>query len=169
MENINPSLENNQAKKITTMVIVLIVVGLLVFMTYQLSRKKNKEPETTNINNLTETSSDGFPTTFYSYVGTIQKIEGGKIEIMAPAAKNYLTADTTITIETDEQTNFYQQDKNMDINQIQPGASGEFYKTTVISLTDLKVGQEITAIDHDNVRGKTEFNAKRIEVNATEK
>ena len=174
MDNAMPSTENNKAKKITTVVIVLIIIGLLGLVAYSL-KNRQKAPGAVNTNEQAivdneqvAESTDGFPMTFYSYVGTIQKVEDNKIEILALAAKNYLSEDKIITILTNDETAFLQQDKNIDINEIQPGESGEFYKTTPITFSDLKVGDEITAIDHENVRGKTEFTAKRIETTVAE-
>ncbi len=157
----------NKHKKITTTIIILVVIGLLIFIAYsiQKNRKSNQPP----VNTETGQSADGFPTVFYSYVGTIQKVDNGMITIMAPAEKNYLTADTVINVKTDGETAFVGQDKNFDINKIEPGQSGEFYKTTTIGFGDLKEGQEVTVIDYENVRGKTEFTAKRIEVNTVVK
>ncbi|HOZ36721.1 MAG TPA: hypothetical protein PLR18_02735 [bacterium] len=154
----------NKHKIITTIIIVLALITLLIFITYNI--QKNKKMNQAPVKTETEQSADGLPKVFYSYIGTIQKVDNGTITIMAAKDKNYLTMDTVINVKTDGETVFISQDKNFDINKIEPGQSGEFYKTTNISFGDLKEGQEITAIDYENVRGKVEFTAKRIEVNA---
>ncbi|NMC51606.1 hypothetical protein GYA54_02675 [Candidatus Kuenenbacteria bacterium] len=151
-----PGGENNGHKKVTAIIILLLIIVVIGGGAYLL-KKSILGPE------VAPPSSDGFPNEFYSYLGTIQSIEDNKIVMLATAAKNYLKEDTSITIFTDEETTFIRQDKNFDINNVKPGETGQFYKTTTIKLTDLKVGEEITAIDYKNVKDKIEFTAKRIE------
>ncbi len=164
MENTRPQPpKENNYKKITTIVIAVAVIILLAVIAYNLksSFQTRVANETKNTGAI---SPDGLPTVFYSYLGTIKSIGGNKLEILATADKNYLKADKTITVLTDGETVFVKQNKEVDVNKIKPGASGDFYQTTTISLNELKVGQEVTVIDYENVKGKDEFIAKRVEV-----
>ncbi|KKS40679.1 hypothetical protein A3H03_02605 [Candidatus Kuenenbacteria bacterium RIFCSPLOWO2_12_FULL_42_13] len=164
MENIVPQPpKKNNYKKTTTIIIAAMVIVLMGVIAYNLKNtfQTRTENETKNLETV---SPDGLPTIFYSYLGTIKSIGENKLEILAAADKNYLKEDKTITVLTNGETVFIKQNKEVDVNKIKPGASGDFYQTTTIGFNDLKVGQEITVIDYKNVKGKDEFTAKRVEV-----
>ncbi len=167
MENTMPQPpRENDYKKITTIVIAAAAIALLAVIAYNLKSTFQTRGEN-EIKNTGAISPDGLPTVFYSYLGTIKSIGENKLEILAKADENYLKEDKTITILTNEETVFIKQNKEVDINKVKPGASGDFYQTVAISFGDLKIGQEITVIDYENIKDKGEFTAKRVEVSET--
>ncbi|HRY63303.1 MAG TPA: hypothetical protein P5267_01725, partial [Patescibacteria group bacterium] len=122
MDNTMLPAESQKGKKITMVVIVVVMVGLVGLVAYNfIAKQKTNGPAETNEQN--NVSQDGFPTTFYSYVGTIKSLVGNKIEVEALASNNYLKNDETIVVLTNGETVFLEQDKNIDINQIEPGTS----------------------------------------------
>ena len=77
--------------------------------------------------------------------------------------------DQTLQIHIDAQTKFKKIIVPKSLPKLKPGSSGSYYQRKDIRLSDIKVGDNITAIAIENIKNKTEFTAAQIEVHPTVK
>lgn len=153
--------QGNTKKIIAIILLVAVVIIAAVILVFS-ANKTAKEEETNNYSaEAPKPSEDGIPQVFYSYLGTIQKLENGKIAILAEKSKNYLLADAQITILTDEETVYLKTIIPQTISE--KNAEIEIEKLAA-SASDLKVGDEIIAISSNNIKNKKEFLAIQIEI-----
>ena len=119
----------------------------------------SKQPVTEKVE-----ENDGFPKEFFSYIGNVISVSDSQIIINAPANKNYLKTDTQIIAEIDEATVVTKINLPTDGAAIAPGQSGKLIKRENISADKIRIGDQVTLISFENVKGKTQFTANKIEV-----
>ena len=101
----------------------------------------------------------------FSYIGTIIELEKPKVVIQAEAFKNYLEKDTVLTALVTEKTEYFRlQIPKVLPKEIEAGKENSLFTREKISFSDLKIGDEVTVISRENIKGKTEFEVQRIEV-----
>ena len=101
----------------------------------------------------------------FSYIGKVKKIEKGKIIFFAEARKNKLGKDTIMTAVISSKTKF---DRvivpKTPPKNVEEGSGKSIFTREEIKLSDIKVGDEVTVVSGENIAGKTEFPAKRVEI-----
>lgn len=101
------------------------------------------------------------PKEVFSYIGDVKSVGGDSITITAKATLNGLAADTTVTAKVNDSTAIIRRS----IPKVLPKEGGtNLFKQETIKLSDIKVGDQVTAISATNVKGITSFTASRIEV-----
>ncbi len=149
-------------------VVALIVLLAIVGVAYKLMTSESERVDSKPVevkDEVTETNGDGMPDVFYSYVGEIMNIEQGKIVIEAKAENNYLVEDSQIGVLIDEETSLVKISIPKTLEEVESGESGKLFERTDIELGDLKVGDKVTVIAYENIKGKDEFTAKKVELN----
>lgn len=151
-------------KNVWVLVIILIVLLLIVWGIYAMMNKSEHNEKINNTVVNKEEVDDGFPKEFFSYSGTVASITDGAIVLNAPASKNYLKQDTQITANFDDQTVFSKIVIPQSTSGFKPGQSGKLFLRKDLTADEIKIGDQATVIAFENVKGKTEFLAKKIEV-----
>jgi len=160
-----PSQPSRGSKKnVWVLVIILIVLLLIVWGIYAMMNKSEQNEEINNVVVNKEKVDDGFPKEFFSYSGSVVSITDSAIVLNAPASKNYLQQDTRITAKFDDQTVFSKIIIPQTTSGFKPGQSGKLFLREDLTADEVKIGDQVTVIAFENVKGKTEFLAKKIEV-----
>lgn len=172
MENAN--MANNSAaqqsggkKNFWIFIIILLALVALIYLAYGLTTKglgESQDNFQAKTNITADKQSDGVPKTIYAYVGTVLNIGEDKITVMAPANGNYLEQDTELTVLVDKKTDFISLTVPETLGAVESGKQGKLFKRTDIKFSDLKTGDKVTVIAGENIKGKTEFKAIRVEV-----
>ena len=155
----NPISSQNQnqgiAKWIILFVIAIIVIGGLVFVAF-FWPKGEKTPAASS---LPQNPSFAVNTeeVFYSLMGKITEIQDGALKVQAKKDQNYfLASDTDFTAELQEDTRYSR--------RVIPSNPDDSLKTEDISLSDLKVGDEVNIVAAENINGKNIFAAAAVQV-----
>ncbi len=146
--------------------VLIVIVAVAVIVLWLLGTKnplypaEKQNPENEEV--LQENSEQNSEQVF-SYIGKISSIESGEIKIAAESTKNSLDKNEIITILLNDQTKYYKVvvPKTLPEN---PEENKPLFSRAEIAFSDLAVGMEITAVSTENIFGKTEFIAKKIEV-----
>lgn len=146
---------------VAALIILLVIVGVA----YKLM-SKDEGFGVFNEENRAAENGDGLPNEFYSYVGEIVEIGENKIVIDAKASDNYLTKDSRFNVAVSEETRYTKLGMNEKEDRLKPGESGEMFSRVEASFDDFKVGDKVTVIAFENIKGKAEFTAKQVELNA---
>ena len=159
-----------QAKSGSTMkvvVIVVVVAILLVALYLMMSKPANNyqvsQQQRSPATKVPEQNPAGItlPDQVYSYVGKVTSVGNGKVMVLAKATENALVKDSEIAVSVNESTQVIRRT----IPRTLPSdGSAPVFKQEKITLTDVKVGDQVTAVAAENVRGKIEFSASRLEV-----
>lgn len=153
-----------QAKNFWPVVIALIVLLIIVGVAYNLMIKEPAE-EVANVNSQAgQVKDDGLPDEFFSYVGTIIEIGKDKIIISVSANGNYLSQDSEFRVRVDEETDYIKVGIPKTLSGVEPGESGELFERVKISKDDLEAGDRVVVIADENIKGKPEFRAMKVEV-----
>ncbi|HPA25162.1 MAG TPA: hypothetical protein PLK76_00080 [bacterium] len=157
LKNIDPQKEATVLK--TWLAIVIVVVVAILAGTVILKVSHNKKNDALP---LTETQSKkNLKTEVHSYSGTIIKINNDNLVINASAIKNYLTKDTELTVNFNEQTQFM----TLTIPQQLSGSPiKDQIKKETTDKKALKVGQNIFVTSLENIINQTNFIANKIEI-----
>jgi hypothetical protein len=161
MSNLNMPMDNVRDNKKWLVLIIVLVIVVGVGATYYFINKKETAPTPVVVE-----ESDGFPEVFYSYTGAVKEVTGDRIIITAEASKNYLKTDTEIQALYDKETEFIEVVIPKTIENAEGQISGTLFQRTKISSEAIKAGDRVTVIAYENVKGKTEFKARKIEVTA---
>ena len=142
-------------------VVLLIMAGVVLYMF--ISSDKTEQANT-NTAPVTTEEDDGWPDAFYSYSGPIVSVNDDGIVINALADRNYVKSDREMSVLVDDQTSFVKITIPDRLEGVEPGQSGKLFERTEISKSSLKVGDMVTVIAYENIKGKTEFLAQKVEL-----
>ncbi len=150
---------------IKTIIVLLFLLVLSIFI-YRWHIIK-QSPRKSTPNKITKaTLGDGLPKQIFAYSGTVKKIDPKQniLILFAPQTENYLLRDKNFKIHLNKQTKFEKIIIPQKINKLKPGQTGSYYQRKKITLKNLKIGDQITAIALENIKHKAEFNAAQIEL-----
>ncbi|MDI6883124.1 MAG: hypothetical protein QMC93_01455 [Patescibacteria group bacterium] len=144
-------------------IIVVLIIAVVVILSFQ--GQAPKEKEVVPVVPSEEMEKLGLPSEIFSYQGKITEILSDKIIFEATAQENYLEKDAFLTALITEETSFLR----ITVPKVPPkdipeGEGLSLFKREEIDLSDLKVGDKITAVSNTNIKAKTEFPAVRIEI-----
>ncbi len=153
---------------IAVVVIALIAIVLIsYYMPTQTGQPTGNQPKTDQPTNTTTDQTGNqpqvpqAPAEIFSYVGEVVSIGNGELKVLAKPVVNYLTTDTTLTVQTDANTQVVKRT----IPKVLPKEGGSnLFKTENVKLTDLAKGDQVTVVSATNIKDKTTFVASRIEV-----
>jgi len=112
-----------------------------------------------------DNQDDGLPDEIYAYIGTVTAVGENQIVINAPANGNYLLTDTELRVMVDNDTELVNLIIPKTLEGVKPGEAEEWFEKQEIKFDQIKAGDKVTVIAGENVKGKTEFKALRVEVN----
>lgn len=153
---------------IAVVVIALIVVALVInYLPKKGGEQPNGMPPAEQPANQ-QTDQTGqqpqtppAPAEIFSYVGEVVSVSNGEMKVLAKPVVNYLTEDTTLTVQTDANTQVVKRT----IPKVLPKEGGaNLFKTENIQLSDLAKGDQVTVVSATNIKDKTTFVASRVEV-----
>jgi flagellar basal body-associated protein FliL len=154
------------SKGLIIAIIVIVVLAALAYLVFGMgggpSAAPSGQPATnTNSQNQNTTPTSQVPNEVYSYVGAVTAVGNGQITVLAKKDTNLLDEDTTLTVKADANTQVI----SRTIPKVLPteGGAGLFTQKD-ISVSDIKVGDQVTVVSSTNVKGVTTFTASRIEV-----
>lgn len=136
-------------------VIGVVIVGGLIFVAF-FWPKGEKTPA---VSSPPQNPSFAVNTeeVFYSLMGKITEIQDGALKVQAKKEQNYfLLEDTDFTAELREDTHYSR--------RVIPSNPDDPLKTEDISLSDLKVGDEVNIVAAENINGKNTFTAAAVQV-----
>ena len=127
--------------------------------------KQQVQNNTNSLGNANESTPAAIPLPpasdeIYNYSGEITTIEGQIIDLGITTTNDQGVITKTLKVTTNDQTSF-----------IKRGAGyiplpGQEIPTEEISLTDLKVGDNITVTAEENIKDKLEFTATKVQLNS---
>ncbi len=96
----------------------------------------------------------------------LSKLKREKIILKVKNPINYgLAVNAEIIVSVNGKTEYLNVSQPKVLPQdIKPGESGSLFSQEKIAFSDLKAGDNITAVSSANIKGKTEFIAEKIEV-----
>ncbi|MFZ5390948.1 MAG: hypothetical protein ACOZAJ_01580 [Patescibacteria group bacterium] len=153
-------------KRNTTLIMVVVVVVAIVLLALGYYLTSNQTAPTDKpAGEQTDQTTDGtvvMPEEVFSYVGEVTAVGEGQLTVLAKPVVNYLTADTTLTVKTDEATQIVKRT----IPKVLPedGNVANLFKQETITLADVKTGDQVTVVSNNNIKGQTDFTASRLEV-----
>ena len=148
--------------------VVVIALASAYFLINNSQQGEKQSPvgsQDKNAFEKTDNQGDGLPHEIYSYMGTVAAVGENQITVTAPANNNYLLADTELKVMVDNETELVNLIIPKTLEGVKPGVSGEWFKKQQIKFDQIKVGDQVTVIAGENVKGKTEFKAIKVEVN----
>jgi len=166
---------DNRLKTPLLIVIAVLLLLAIVYLSfyyfghYQKIKESVKQQEVllnqTTVISKIDTNSRNYiqePTFIEGRNGEITLVNGTDIYIKARYTLNNQFVKKTLKIKTDSSTKFLQYNLQ-ELNQLSPEQWEE--AKTEITLKDLKVGDQVTAIskNNENIKYKTEFFASKIE------
>ncbi len=151
----SPDRKQGTIKWIILFVIAIIVIGGLVYIALFWPRgKKTSTPSALPQNPAFSTNTEEV---FYSLVGKIAEIQDNTLKIQARQEQNYfLSTDNDFTAKLQEDTHYSR--RTIFSNPDEPS------KTEDITLSDLKVGDEVNIVAGENINGKNAFIAAAVQV-----
>jgi len=157
--------ETKQAGRITFWIILCLIAATLIVLFLILVNKpfvaQNQEDKSGQKNE----NQNEAPAELYSYVGKIISIETGKIKILVDKIRNPVIEDSEIAVLVNEATKYYAVSVPKTVpDDFNPEEGGSLFKRTEIKFSDLKTDDDVTVISSENINGKTEFTAKKIEI-----
>jgi len=142
-------------------IIGIVIALILIFLFLWIKYLTQPSLEKTNLNKETA----GYQKVL-SRTGTIKEINSGKIIFMAPSVLNPdLKEDTVMTALLSGETKYYGLKRpKISPKEMKKGESRSVFQRTAIGISDLKKGDNITVVSAENIWGKTEFPAKKVEL-----
>jgi hypothetical protein len=166
-------------KKSIYLIVILVLISLLVGFGIGVFYGKNladksyrgkiieKEKEIEWWKSQLEMFYPPLPEEIYSISGKIKKIEGNSIWIESQIRLSRLPLPGGKEFETKEiKVNILPETKivKVEIAEIPPLPPEEPFKEIPLKIEDLKVGDQITVTSKENIKGKTEILADRIQL-----
>jgi len=141
--------------------IIMIILTLAISASALICLFTTKKPSANlpAINPAVKT--DNFPAVINSYVGKIIAIANSEFTLAAPAAKNYLSQDKTLTIKISDKTVLTALTLPKTVTDpSKPLIIGK----KLIAFKDLKIGDEVVVFAVENLKNKTVIAADSVEV-----
>lgn len=136
-------------------IVIVLVVAFLAWLVW-MAIKPEGEQVTTPV-----TTEQPFqkpePAEVRTLVGQVKSVGVRRFTLNAAAARNYFTSDRQLTIEIDENTVF-------EVSTPADPKSGMLVKRTKGRFEDLKAGDQVSVTAGENVKDKSEFRAKSVEI-----
>ncbi|MBU1038822.1 hypothetical protein KKC17_01095 [Patescibacteria group bacterium] len=154
-------------KRNTTLIMVVVVVVAIILLAlgyYLTSNQTGTENTPANSEQTGEQAGDSLPMPeeVFSYVGEVTTVGENELTVLAKPVVNYLTADTSLTVTTNEETQIVKRT----IPKVLPedGNVANLFKQETVTLDDVKTGDQVTVVSATNIKGQTTFTASRVEV-----
>lgn len=162
MLNSNYSLKidpEKHSKILNTWLAIIIILAIALIAAALILKFSNNKNNSQPVNNLV--NQENKKTELHSYSGSIVKINNDNIIIKANANKNYLKTDTEITVNFNDQTQFF----TLTIPQQLSGSPiKDQINKEIVDKKALEVGQNVFATSLENILDKTFFTANKIEI-----
>ncbi len=146
-------------KKIPTWlegVIVLVLLGVcLLLILGSTVPKKTKDAGKENGSETTEEENE--KNKIFSYTGEITEIKDNLVVLKTKKGE-------TIKVAVDENTLYSTMDIPKTVSEEKGKIAENLFKRKTITFSDLEIGKEAAAISKENIAGKNEFYAYRIEL-----
>lgn len=163
----NPTTTKSSKNLVVIIAVVVIALIAVVLVSNYMPKKEGqpagKQPKTEQPTNQTgqQPQTPPAPAEIFSYVGEITSIGNGELKVLAKPVVNYLKEDTTLTVQTDANTQIVKRT----IPKVLPKEGGSnLFKTENVKITDLAKGDQVTVVSATNIKDKTTFVASRIEM-----
>jgi len=151
---------------LTVILAVVILIVVLILLGTETSSPTEQPKENANLEQQQQEQQEQQESKvekIFSRVGEITEIKEGEIKFLAPANKNILDEDKTMTALVSEETQYL---RTTIPKTIPEGTKdvGSLFTKEEISFSDLKVGDNIRVISSVDISNKTEFPVVMIEV-----
>ncbi|PIY96803.1 MAG: hypothetical protein COY66_02635 [Candidatus Kerfeldbacteria bacterium CG_4_10_14_0_8_um_filter_42_10] len=168
--------ESNKVSMIATATTVILLVAAAIAGYYwgvadaRSIDTKNSSGQNNGLGQLVLDSSlptPPAPSEIYAYSGEVTSIEGKTVYLKTSVQENGVLVEKDLIIATSDNTQF----SKLDITKppVPPGATeNQAEREQTIQLNEVQVGDRVIAQSNENVKEKTEFQATKIRVLATE-
>ena len=153
-----------QGKKLWLFVLILVMLLIIIGVTYKIMLREPSDSTSVPGYSIPQAEDSSLPSVFYSYRGIIKEISPEEIIIEAKADGYFLMQDIQVRVLLDKETSFVKKTIPQRVGEVTQEELAELFRKENIQFDDLSLGDEIMAVADENVKGKTEFTATRIEV-----
>lgn len=145
-----PYQQRFQWKPLVGLVVLAIIIVILLTLPQQ-RKERGQEFSPTGV---------PIPQEIYTYTGILDAKDNNVLSLTAKAVANYLTGDQTMRVKLSRNAEIIRLVIPFDAPIGVPITPEE----EKISVNDLPIGEEIRVYSKNNVRGKTSFDAYKVEV-----
>ena len=163
-------LQKNLIITIVVIIILILIAGAIIWQYDFTSKSDVKLPDDSakqqgSKSNFEPTekkeTEKKIPDEFFSYIGKITEISKNQIMLNALANNNNLLQDKILTVNLIEKTVFT---KILIPKTLTKDSEKDKIQKIKIKKADLKISQKVLVSADENVAGKTEFTASKVEV-----
>lgn len=162
--------EETSRRKISPVIIVvaILVIAIIVYVAIKLTTGSSNGPEAGQVNTIQpnqETQEAQMKEQVYSYTGVVTAVNGDTINVSASANKNASSRDKELTVHTDASTTLSRVTVSSTMGEnLTQEQLADLIKTEKITVSQVKLGDEVVVVAIENVANKNEFTASSVSV-----